>query len=89
MHISEFTEGQLHAALAHRARQLMADAGITVDDLEAKNIVSYTQVRNAKIRAEYQEKVASGVKAEAVVQELMVKYRLGYDMMKSIVTGRR
>lgn len=89
MHISEFTTEQLYEAIIRRAKALMADAGITVDDLRMRNIIIHTHVRNAKIRAEYQEQVALGTKGDAVIAELVEKYCLSYSTVKSIVYNQR
>ena len=89
MHISEFTTEELYVAIVRRAKAIMADAGITADDLQMNHIVSHTHVRNAKIRSEYQEQVTLGVKGDAVIAELVERYGLSYAMIVSIVYNRR
>ena len=89
MHITEFTTEQLYAALVHRAKAIMEDAGVTVDDFRMSHIVSHTHVRNAKICAEYIDQVYAGVKAEAVMFDLADKYGLSYGTVNKIVHAQR
>lgn len=89
MQVSACTTEQLYDALILQAKSIMQDVGITVDDLQMNRIVNHTHVRNAKIRAEYEERITEGIKAEAVKVHLADEYGLSFGAINKIVHGER
>lgn len=67
----------------------MTDAGLSVDDQQVGNIISYVQVRNAQIRSEYAARVKAGSKREAVKMELADEYCLSCGTINKIVFSQR